>query len=68
MYESGWHIGQVMYFNRTLEEYKVSFEDGSIDFVPEEDIDEIEINKYIDLPNMIIYVFLLYLHFFFSLL
>ena len=43
MYESGWHIGQVMYFNRTLEEYKVSFEDGSIDFVPEEDIDGIEV-------------------------
>ena len=42
-YETGWHIGKIEYFNINLEEYKVSFEDGSSDYIKKSDIDGTEI-------------------------
>lgn len=43
LYETGWHTGKIEYFNTQLEEYKVSFDDGSTDFLKKEDIDGVEI-------------------------
>ena len=42
-YETGWHIGKIEYFNIKLEEYKVSFEDGSSDYIKKSDIDGTDI-------------------------
>ena len=32
-----------MYYNHALSEYKVDFEDGSVDYVSPEDIDGVEV-------------------------
>ena len=37
-YDKGWFVGVVAYYNRKLEEYKVEFQDGSVDYVPERDV------------------------------
>ena len=42
-YETGWYIGKIEYFNTKLEEYNVSFEDGSSDYIKKSDIDGVEI-------------------------
>ena len=39
LYETGWHTGKLEYFNTKLQEYLVSFDDGSEDYIKEEDID-----------------------------
>ena len=39
LYETGWHTGTVEYFNTKLEEYCVSFDDNSEDYIKESDID-----------------------------
>ena len=33
------HVGEIQYFNRSLEEYCVKFQDGSSDYVTNDDID-----------------------------
>ena len=38
LYEHGWCEGEIIYFNKALQEYKVSFVDGDYDFIPEDDI------------------------------
>ena len=38
LYENGWVIGEVEYYNKALKEYKVSFNDGTNDFIPEDEI------------------------------
>ena len=39
-----WFIGKIKYFNRKLNEFKVVFEDDTIDYISkEEDIDNIEL-------------------------
>ena len=38
LYEDGWSIGDVIYYNKVLKEYKVSFGDGTDDFIPEDEI------------------------------
>ena len=43
IYENGWFTGEVIYINKLLNEYKVSFEDGSSDYIAEGDIDGIEV-------------------------
>ena len=43
LYDSGWFVGKVMYYNHALSEYKVDFEDGSVDYVSPEDIDGVEV-------------------------
>ena len=45
LYENGWFHGD-MYYNNKLKEYKVTYEDGSTDYVHEEDIDGIEVILY----------------------
>ena len=42
-YSGSWCEGVVSYFNRKLLEYKVEFEDGSVDYIPEEDIGSIDV-------------------------
>ena len=42
-YETGWHVGRIEYFNRSLEEFHVLFDDGSEDYIKETDIDGVEI-------------------------
>ena len=37
------YIGTVLYFNTALNEYKVSFTDGTFAYISKEDIDGIEI-------------------------
>ena len=37
-YDNGWFVGVVSYYNRKLKEYKVEFQDGSVDYVPESDV------------------------------
>ena len=37
--ENGWFVGEIQYFNRSLEEYCVTFQDGSSDYVTNDDID-----------------------------
>ena len=32
-YDNGWSNGSINYFNKKLEEYKVTFTDGSIDYI-----------------------------------
>ena len=39
LYENGWFVGEIQYFNRSLEEYCVTFQDGSSDYVTNDDID-----------------------------
>ena len=43
LYETGWHSGKLEYFNSKIKEYMVSFEDGSEDYLKEEDIDNVDI-------------------------
>ena len=43
LYETGWHTGELKYFNTKTQEYFVSFEDGSPDYLKEEEIDNIEV-------------------------
>ena len=43
LYENGWFIGEVIYINKLLNEYKVSFEDSSSNYIVEGDIDGIEV-------------------------
>ena len=38
LYEDRWSIGDVIYYNKVLKEYKVSFGDGTDDFIPEDEI------------------------------
>ena len=43
LYDGGWFVGKVIYYNHALSEYKVDFEDGSVDYVSPEDIDGVEV-------------------------
>ncbi len=42
-YENGWFTGVIQYFNDVLSEFKVLFQDGSVDFISLEDIDGVEL-------------------------
>ena len=46
LYENGWFHDDIMYYNNKLKEYKGTCEDGSTDYVHEEDIDGIEVILY----------------------
>ena len=43
LYENGWFIGKIKYFNTVLCEYKVDFSDGTSDYLAIQDIDGIEV-------------------------
>ena len=38
LYQNGWVVGDVEYFNTALLEYKVSFSDGTSDYIPADDV------------------------------
>ena len=39
LYETGWHVGKLEYFNTKLQEYFVQFDDDSSDYLKKDDID-----------------------------
>ena len=43
LYESGWEVGEITYFNSVLDEYHVSFTDGSEDYINISDVDGVEL-------------------------
>ena len=43
LYDSGWFLGEICYYNTHLNEYKVTFEDGSCDYIKPTDVDGIEV-------------------------
>ena len=43
LYDNGWFVGNILYFNTTLKEYKVIYDDETSDFVAENDIDDVEV-------------------------
>ena len=43
LYEHGWSIGEVMYYNKALMEYKISYSDGMDDFIPEDEMGSAEV-------------------------
>ena len=43
LYTNGWFVGNIIYFNTVLKEYKVEFEDGTSDYIEPSDIDNVEI-------------------------
>ena len=43
LYEHGWEIGEISYFNTVLQEYRVTFADNSEDYIRMIDIDGVEI-------------------------
>ena len=40
---NGWFIGDIVYFNTVLREYKVEFDDGTSDYIEPSDIDNVEV-------------------------
>ena len=43
LYSNGWFMGDINYFNSNLNEYKVTFTDGTCDYIKFSDIDGIEV-------------------------
>ena len=43
LYETGWHVGKVLYWNHNLGEFKIEFPDRTIDYIKPDDIDDVEI-------------------------
>ena len=43
LYENGWHTGEITYYNDNLQKYYIKFDDGSEDYIGEENIDMIEV-------------------------
>ena len=42
-YCNGWAVGNIVYFNTALNEYKIEFEDGTSDYIAPSDIDNVEV-------------------------
>ena len=43
VYEHGWSRGEVIYYNKALMEYKISYSDGMDDFIPEDEMGSAEV-------------------------
>ena len=43
LYESGWLIGDTMYFYNALAEYKVVYLDGTSDYIRKDDFDGVQV-------------------------
>ena len=43
LYENGWHVGKINYYNDHLQKYNVKFDDDSEDYVGADDIDMVEV-------------------------
>ena len=38
LYENGWHVGKIAYFNKSLKEYKIDYADQTIDYISPHEI------------------------------
>ena len=38
LYESGWHVGRIAYFSKSLKEYKIDYADQTIDYISPHEI------------------------------
>ena len=38
LYENGWHVGKIAYFNKSLKEHKIDFVDQTIDYISPHEI------------------------------
>ena len=43
LYEHGWFVGVIVYYNKSLAEYVIHYSDGSRDFVKDQDFDGVEL-------------------------
>ena len=43
LYENGWHIGTIEYYNKILKEFRVNFSDGSVDYISLDEIGDPEL-------------------------
>ena len=43
LYENGWHVGKINYYNKLLEQYYVLYEDDTEDYILLDDIDGVEV-------------------------
>ena len=43
LYGNGWYTGTIQYFNENLLKYRVTFDDGTEDYIAEEEIDMIDV-------------------------
>ena len=46
LYENGWFVGEINYFNKSLEEYHVSYEDKTEDYISLEEVDGVEVQLF----------------------
>ena len=42
LYTNGWFIGEILYYNEGMKKFRVSFSDGSDDFITKSDIDNVD--------------------------
>ena len=33
LHDNGWHVGKITYYNKTLQKYKIDYQDNSIDYI-----------------------------------
>ena len=38
LYENGWHVRKIAYFNKSLKEYKIDYADQTIDYISPHEI------------------------------
>ena len=62
LYEHGWSIGEVLYYNKALIEYKISYSDGADDFIPEDEMGSAEVQLlmwkiFLEKSFVILYIF-----------
>ena len=43
LYENGWFTGNVVYFNKELQEFRVEYADGTSDYLATDDFDGVEV-------------------------
>ena len=46
LYEDGWFEGEIMYFNTELQEYLISFNDGTADYAATEDFNGVDLTVF----------------------
>ena len=42
-YENGWFVGEIVYFNNKLNEFKIDYNDGTSDYVCEDDFNDLDL-------------------------
>ena len=46
LYEDGWFEGEIMHFNTELQEYLISFNDGTADYAATEDFNGVDLTVF----------------------